>query len=155
MRPALTHGKGTDVPPALGISGAGGLPSFLPFEHSHPSAEVKSLGEISPSSWVSLSDTDDLSQTHFPPNIFNGTDMLDFLHLLVQPSLSLLLCPTPYLGVDTCRPHPMCSLVLCPPPSSAHEKHQKAVRGEEERGSSGPCFPNFLFGHRLAVAFSP
>ena len=64
MRPDLTHGKGTDTSPALGIHWGGSFVWSARFlEYLRPSAEVKSLVKVSPCSCVSLSDTDDLSQS--------------------------------------------------------------------------------------------
>ena len=59
MCPHLTNGKGT---PALGVNYL-----LVLFEYSHPSTEVKSLVEISPCSYVLLSDADNPSQSHFFP----------------------------------------------------------------------------------------
>ena len=69
MHPDLTNGKGTDIPPALGIKRGISSSWGMLFEYTQPSAEAKrkSLVEISPCSCVSLSDTDDLNQSHFSP----------------------------------------------------------------------------------------
>ena len=68
MCPDLTNGKGTDIPPVLGVNGGGCLSSSCTlFEHLHPSEKVKSLVEISLCSCVSLSNTEDPSQGHFSP----------------------------------------------------------------------------------------
>ena len=63
MRPDLTHGKGTGPSPALGVNRGGSLVGHLHFlEGPRPSAEVKSLVEMSPCPRVSLSDTGDPSR---------------------------------------------------------------------------------------------
>ena len=65
MHPDLTNGKGTDTSPTLGINKGGSFVQRAHFlEHPRPSAEVKSLVKISPCPRVSLSDTDDLSQSY-------------------------------------------------------------------------------------------
>ena len=65
MRPDLTNGKGTGKSPVLGINRGGSFVLGAHFlEYLHPSAEVKSLVEISPCSRVSFFDTDNLS--HVP-----------------------------------------------------------------------------------------
>ena len=65
MSPDPTNGKGTGTSPALGINRGGSFVRRTHFlECRSPSAEVKSLVEISPCPCVSLSDTDDLSQSY-------------------------------------------------------------------------------------------
>ena len=65
MRPDLTNGKGTGKSPALGINRGGSFVQHVSVLESWcPSAEVKSLVEISPCPHVSLSDTDDPSQSY-------------------------------------------------------------------------------------------
>ena len=64
MHPDLTHGKGTGTSPARGINREGLF--FFVLADPRPSAEGKSLVEISPCSCVSFSDTGDLSHV---PNI--------------------------------------------------------------------------------------
>ena len=65
MRPDLTGGKGTGTSPVLGMNREG-LFFFACFlEHPRPPAEVKRFVETSPCPCVSLSDTDNLSQSHF------------------------------------------------------------------------------------------
>ena len=65
MRPDLTNGKGTGKSPALGINRGGSFVRSVRFlEDPCPSAEVKNLVEISPCPHVSLSDTDDPSQSY-------------------------------------------------------------------------------------------
>ena len=65
MHPDLTSGKGTGASPALGINRGGSFVRCTCFlEDPRPSAEVKSLVEISPCPRVSLSDTGDPSQSY-------------------------------------------------------------------------------------------
>ena len=59
MCPDLTNEKGTGTSSALGINRAISLHALL--EYLHPSAEVKSLVEISPCSCVSFFNNDDPS----------------------------------------------------------------------------------------------
>ena len=65
MHPDLTKGKGTGISPALGINRGGSFVWCARFlEYLRPSAEVKSPVQISPCPRVSLSDTDDPSQSY-------------------------------------------------------------------------------------------
>ena len=65
MHPDLTNGKGAGTSPALGINRGGSFVRCVCLlEDPRPSAEVKSLVEISPCPHVSLSNIDDLSQSY-------------------------------------------------------------------------------------------
>ena len=65
MHPDLSNGKGAGTSPALGINrGRPFVRCVCLLEDPRPSAEVKSLVEISPCPRVSLSDTDDSSQSY-------------------------------------------------------------------------------------------
>ena len=65
MRPDLTNGKGTGTSPTLGINRGGSFVLRTRFlKCLRPSAEVKSLVKIFPCPHVSLSDSDDLSQSY-------------------------------------------------------------------------------------------
>ena len=65
MHPDLTNGKGTGKSRSLGINRGGSFVWCARFlEYPHPSAEVKSLVKISPCPPVSLSNTDDPSQSY-------------------------------------------------------------------------------------------
>ena len=68
VRPDLTHGKGAGPPPALGINGGSFVGRAL-LEPPRPSAEGKSLVEISPCACVSLSHTDNPSSGPFPQHL--------------------------------------------------------------------------------------